>query len=206
MGHSKAKPAVLSLPGLEWCTTFSSSAGMALIPRQHDALRVLHALGIPALLAAYAPTLAGTVPIGVDIESSDLDVLCHASNIDAFAADVRRLYSGESGFDLRRPEKAGIPSVVADFVRDGWPVQIFAQPVPVERQRGWLHLVAEARLLALAGPDVRAAIRALKRSGVKTEPAFARLFGLPGDPYETLAALAHANEATLRAAIRSGGA
>ena len=59
-------------------------------------------------------------------------------------------------------------------------------------------MIAEARLLSLAGESAKQAIRALKKQGIKTEPAFARYFGLLGDPYETLYALADASEAKLR--------
>ena len=58
-------------------------------------------------------------------------------------------------------------------------------------------MVVEARLLRHGGPEVRHKIRQLKGQGLKTEPAFAAVFGLPGDPYQTLLALAELPEDTL---------
>ena len=66
------------------------------------------------------------------------------------------------------------------------PVELFAQPRPVEEQNGYLHLIAEARLLREGGEEALQAIRQLKFEGVKTEPAFGQYFCLPGDPYESL--------------------
>jgi hypothetical protein len=47
-------------------------------------------------------------------------------------------------------------------------------------------MLAEAHLLAGAGPEAKEAVRALKRAGMKTEPAFAQVFGLTGGAYEAL--------------------
>jgi hypothetical protein len=38
-------------------------------------------------------------------------------------------------------------------------------------------------------PQVREEIIRLKEKGIKTEPAFAQIFGLVGDPYDELLAL-----------------
>lgn len=61
------------------------------------------------------------------------------------------------------------------------PVEVFAQARPVRAQRARRHLVAERRLLEAAGEGGAEKIRRLKRRGVKTEPAFAEYFTLPGD-------------------------
>ena len=47
-------------------------------------------------------------------------------------------------------------------------------------------MVIEGRLLDLAGESFRHNVIELEQSGLKTEPAFARLLGLNGDPYEAL--------------------
>ena len=74
-------------------------------------------------------------------------------------------------------------------------VELFGQPCPVQRQRACRHLIAEARLLALGGAEARDAIRKRKRSGMKTEPAFADYFRLEGDPYDVLEALSDLSSA-----------
>ena len=81
------------------------------------------------------------------------------------------------------------------------PVEVFGQAVPVDQQRGYRHLLVEARFLELGGPRLRRAILELREEGLKTEPAFARALGLSGDPYERLWALSWCDDAELRAIL-----
>lgn len=157
--------------------------------RQRAALAVIESLGLWRDLAAFTPALAGTVPLGVDIEGSDLDVICRADDLGEFTERVTALYGAQECFRTKRYPARGVESVVAGFRHCGWEFELFAQPVPVARQYACLHLIAEAHLLEGAGPGARDAVRALKRAGRKTEPAFAEHFGLAGDPYEALAEL-----------------
>lgn len=171
-------------------------------PRQREAYETLVRLGVFTSLARYTPTLTGTIPIDVDIEASDLDIICEAHDLNVFEREVARLYGEFPGFEAHRAESTGAPASVINFVADRFPIQLFAQPIPVTRQKAYRHMIAEARLLRLAGSVAKEAIRVLKRRGIKTEPAFAHYFGLPGDPYETLYQLADASEAQLREIIR----
>jgi hypothetical protein len=173
-------------------------------PRQRDAHRVIEERGLWRDLTAFRPALAGTVPLDVDLAHSDLDVICEAHDLDAFAARVEALYGLCEGFCLARYPVRGVESVVSGFRLAGWSFELFAQPVPADRQWACLHLVAEARLLLLGGEPARQAVRELKRQGYRTEPAFAHTFGLPGDPYEELARLARVTDEVLRAVAGRG--
>jgi hypothetical protein len=93
--------------------------------------------------------------------------------------------------------------VIAKFSCGDFLVEIFAQPVPVQEQRGYRHLLVEDRLLRLGGKKARQEIRWLKLAGMKTEPAFAAYFHLPGDPYLTLLELAELDDARLRERLLS---
>ena len=156
--------------------------------RQRAAYETLTALGILETLAAYDARLAGTIPLDVDTPDSDLDILCQVqpAEMDAFARLLRDSYGQLPGFALARKQRYGRPIVVCDFTFCEFPIQVYGSPAPVDEQRAWVHLLAEAHLLAAAGPEARKAVRALKRAGMKTEPAFARVFGLTGDAYEAL--------------------
>ncbi len=167
--------------------------------RQREAYAVIEELGLFRDLAAYTPALAGTVPLGIDVESSDLDIICRARDLVEFSDRVRLLYDHQEAFGLSRQRVRGVESVVARFWYEGWTFELFAQDVPVAEQYACLHLLVEERLLRLGGAAARDAIRELKRQGLKTEPAFARYFGLAGDPYEELARLARAGDEELRA-------
>jgi hypothetical protein len=170
-------------------------------PRQRQAYAVIEGLGLFRDLAAYTPALAGTVPLDIDIEGSDLDVICRAKDLEEFNGRVRRLYAHQEAFGLSRQRVRGVESVVARFWYDGWSFELFAQDVPVAEQYACLHLLVEERLLRLGGAAARDAIRELKRQDLKTEPAFARYFGIAGDPYEELARLARAGDEELAAVV-----
>lgn len=66
--------------------------------RQRDAYRVLLQSGLFSILEAYTPYPAGTVPIDIDIPGSDLDILCEASDLNAFEMVVTQHFSGMKHF------------------------------------------------------------------------------------------------------------
>ena len=171
---------------------------------------MLQALDVFNRLRVYNPILAGTFPIGVDIEHSDLDIICEvgrlaaenkARGLAAFEDIVREAYGECSEFRIERTVVRDIPTVFARFVFDGLPIDIFGQPQPVSEQNAYRHLVVEARLLEISGNRARREIRKLKRNGLKTEPAFARYFHLEGDPYEVLFGLSLLEDSELKKAI-----
>lgn len=173
-------------------------------PRQRETHRILRELDLFAILGRYRPALAGTIPLGVDVEGSDLDILCEVYDPAGFEGLVADRFGGRDGFRIRASAFDGLPTVVANFT-SGLPVELFGQPRPAREQAAYRHLAAEARLLTLGGEPARRAIRALKRAGVATEPAFARAFGLRGDPYRVLADLADLSDEALGRLVRPFG-
>ncbi len=153
---------------------------------QQAAWRVLVALGILEILAPFQARLVGTIPIDVDIPGSDLDIICHAPDLDALARTLEAHFSYLPDFRFSRKQHYRQSVLICEFRYGGFPIQVYGSPTPVARQRAWVHLVAEAHLLAQGGAAAKAAVRALKLAGEKTEPAFAQVFGLAGDPYEVL--------------------
>lgn len=168
---------------------------------QRRAFQTLVSLRVFERLAAYDPVLVGTIPIDVDIKTSDLDVICDARNLDAFERDVREHFGAKRAFAIKRNVHHGVPAVIARFETDAFPIEIFGQPLRVAEQAAYRHMVVEARLLQLGGQGARDAIRELKRAGVKTEPAFAQHFNIAGDPYAALLDLFDKSDNELRAMI-----
>lgn len=157
--------------------------------RQRRAYRALQSLGVFDILRLYSPVLAGTIPLDIDVEQSDLDIICEVgatSDLTAFERAVKDTFGAREDFQIERTTVKGMPTVFARFTFDGLPVEIFGQPRPVTEQNAYRHMVVEARLLSIGGQDARRAIRQMRRAGLKTEPAFARYFDLAGDPYEAL--------------------
>lgn len=167
-------------------------------PRQRAALAVLRELDLFARLADYHPELAGTLPLPIHTDASDLDVLCEVHDPLAFVR-AAAAYAAMPAFTVEHPDVRGVPATLVRWRAGDFDVELFGQPIPVARQHGLRHLRLEARILALGGPAAVAAITAMKRAGIKTEPAFARYLGLAGpDPYLALLALEDHDDLALR--------
>lgn len=160
--------------------------------------------GLLADLAAYSPTLAGTFPLGLQIEGSDLDLLCSAPDLDDFEAALRAALARHS-VRLQRLERLSLSpeASVASVAWEGPLLEIFCQAIPVCQQQGFRHMVVEGRLLVAGGPRLRERVLAAKRGGLKTEPAFASVLGLPGDPYAALLELERWSWEELRALVEA---
>ncbi|GIO68990.1 alpha/beta hydrolase [Paenibacillus cookii] len=154
--------------------------------KQREAFAALDRLGIFRTLAAFSPVLAGTVPIDIDVEDSDLDIICEMREPEALEQVLIPAYGALERFALSRERMHGDRVIVCNFRFGPWPVEIFAQNRQVTQQNAYKHMVVEDRILKRLGPVFRDNVRKLKSSGVKTEPAFARLLGLEGDPYQRL--------------------
>ncbi|KGE13642.1 DUF4269 domain-containing protein [Sphingobacterium deserti] len=139
-----------------------------------------------AKLQAFQPFLAGTIPLDISIPSSDIDILCCANDLERFQKFVGDTFGDQHLFACSSLLVNGEPTVLATFKLDGFAVEIFAQRKPVKQQNGYLHLVKEWEILTAQGQEFKQKIIALKRAGMKTEPAFAHLLNIEGDPYEGL--------------------
>lgn len=170
--------------------------------RQRAAYRALSELNIFHVLQEYDPLLVGTIPLGIDLPESDLDVICETAQQDDFAGCLERNFNSHTGFVLKRKLINSLPSIIANFEQSGFAVEIFGQPRPVKQQTAYRHLLVEAQLLEIGGESARREIVRLKYNGMKTEPAFARYFNLPEDPYQILLELSWMEHAELAAFVR----
>lgn len=157
--------------------------------------------GLLDRLAPFRPLVAGTYPLGLHVEGSDIDVLCEVSAPAALESFVRAHPDWFANATVESADDVTPPACVVRLRLDGLAIEIFGQAVPVHRQVAFRHMIVEGRLLSLGGPALADRVRALKASGVKTEPAFARALGLTGDPYATLLDLEEATTDELRALV-----
>jgi hypothetical protein len=171
--------------------------------RQQRAYAVLQALNLWPTLVDFGPVLAGTIPLNIDIAGSDLDVLCEVALVETprFCELLQKHYGHRVGFQIRQQAIGGRASIVSSFRYRGQEIEIFAQAVPTVQQHGFRHLLVEAAVLEAGGEAWRRAVRRLKHQGLKTEPAFAALLQLPGNPYEALLELEGKSIAELQAYI-----
>lgn len=154
--------------------------------RQKKAYQELKQLDIFDKLKAYNPILTGTIPIDIDIPDSDLDIICECANHSKFSSIVTRHFGHKNGFKITSSQWNGIKATIAKFRIDSFEIEIFGQNIRTEQQNAYKHMLIEYQVLNKMGKDFRISIRKLKQEGLKTEPAFAKLLGLTGNPYEEL--------------------
>lgn len=154
--------------------------------RQQKAFEVLNENLILQKLSEFTPVLVGTIPINIAIDSSDLDLACHWKDKNHFIEIIKKNFSEEKDFQIYEREISGLKSVIANFFIADFEIEIFGQNIPVSKQYGFRHMLIEAEILEKYGEDFRRKIIELKQNGIKTEPAFAQLLDLKGDPYEAL--------------------
>lgn len=153
---------------------------------QQHAYHTLQKLDIFSVLSEFSPVLVGTVPIDIYIQDSDLDIICEVYHFTSFQSVVTDYFQKLDNFSYAHKVVADMPRAVVNFNYNGWAIQLFAQSIPAVEQNGFKHMVIEYRILQFLGEDCKQHIRALKLCGMKTEPAFAELLQLTGDPYEAL--------------------
>ncbi|AWG26621.1 DUF4269 domain-containing protein [Flavobacterium kingsejongi] len=154
--------------------------------RQQKAFRVLTDHTILDCISDFDPLLVGTIPIAIDLPSSDLDIICCWTDKIAFRNVLIAAFSHHEKFRATETIIAEIPTVLCHFILDSFEIEIFGQPLPTRKQSGYRHMLIEHRLLEQKGSGFRQQVVALKAKGHKTEPAFALLLGLLGDPYAAL--------------------
>jgi len=157
--------------------------------RQKRAYEVLEKYQVFEKLKPYSPVLAGTIPIEIDVENSDLDIICEVNLKfeEDFLNDISmsRLVPGDTDVKVENIIIDGEKSIVLNFMLEEFPIEIFGQNKPSLEQNAYLHMLAEYKILKEKGEDFKYKIIELKKQGIKTEPAFGLLMGLD-NPYEDL--------------------
>lgn len=131
------------------------------------------------ILAAYQPTVVGSMPLGLQVSESDLDVACEAADLDEFEANLAAHAATMITCQWRRPSNP--PSSVTRVSLSGMTIEVFAQPLPVTEQLAFRHMIIEGRLLRVFGHQLHDEVVRLKLAGMSTEAAFAQTLGLSAD-------------------------
>lgn len=140
-------------------------------------------------LKKYSPVLAGTIPIEIDIEDSDLDIICEVDLRfeEDFLKDLifSRFIPHDAEVKIEYSVLDGEKCITINFMLEEFPIEIFGQNKPVKEQNAYRHMIAEYKILQEKGESFKQKIIELKKQGIKTEPAFGMLLGLE-NPYEDL--------------------
>ncbi|GGI15228.1 DUF4269 domain-containing protein [Gottfriedia solisilvae] len=154
-------------------------------PRQQKAYHTLSRLNIMEDLREFNPILCGTIPIGIDIKDSDLDIIIEVRDFQYFENMIRNLYGLKYNFKISHSIIRDIPVITVNFNFEEFEIEIFGQATPVQKQNAYIHMVIE-HLIMEQFPNIRSEVIHLKEQGYKTEPAFCKILGLEGDPYDSL--------------------
>ena len=153
---------------------------------QQKAWEALRELRVFERLSLFKPVLAGTFPLDLAVDGSDLDILCEVSDFEAFQRVCRGNFAGQKDFRISSREINGLASTIVRFEAGDLLFEIFAQSQPVEMQDAYRHMVVEWELLQTTLKGRAQDIRRLKNEGLTTEESFAALLHMEGDPYRGL--------------------
>jgi hypothetical protein len=145
------------------------------------------------VLADYDPLLTGTLPLGLDLPDTDLDVICQVEDFTAFCTVMRAMYGEYDEFECTTTARGGIPSAACSFRYNRFRVKVVGQPVPTRDQDAYRRTTAAARLLRMAGETALEEVRRLRVAGMQTSLAVSAYFQLEGEPEQALAELANAS-------------
>lgn len=157
--------------------------------KQRHVYEVINQLRIFEKMAEYNPVLCGTLPIGIEVDGSDLDIVMEVHDFEQFKNKSITLYEHLEGFICKQKMIRSSSVIKVNFTFGGFEFELFGQPVPVQQQNAYRHMIVEHHLLTIY-PNIKDEIILLKKQGLKTEPAFAHILGLKGDdPYDDLLVL-----------------
>jgi hypothetical protein len=114
--------------------------------KQERAFEVLNKYQIFSKLKICSPILAGTIPIEIDIEGSDLDIICEVKDMAEFEKLLLHVFPE---FDLK-VEKIIINEdecIVCNFELEEFSIEIFGQNKPTTEQNAYRHMIAEYKIL-----------------------------------------------------------
>lgn len=153
--------------------------------KQKRAYEVLIKYQIFEKLKDYSPILAGTIPIEIDIDGSDLDIICEVKDRTKFEDVLLKILPENIDFKIEKNIINGEDCTILNGVLEEFTIEIFGQNKPTTEQNAYRHMIAEYRILQEKGEEFKQKIIELKKKGIKTEPAFGILLGLE-NPYEDL--------------------
>ncbi len=137
--------------------------------RQRRAYEILAKHRIFEKLKYYSPILAGTIPIEIDIEGSDLDLIFEVGLgfEEDFLHDLMSSKFIPHDVAVEYPIVNGEKCITLNFMLEGFPIEIFGQNKPTTQQNAYLHMIAEHKILQEKGEEFKHKIIELKKQESK---------------------------------------
>ena len=137
-------------------------------------------------LRQFNPILVGTFPLGINIETSDIDIIGSTNNFsDTFDYLVKN-FSEFHDFKIQLNDQNQTKYILCSFWIKRFRIEIFLENKNPKEQVAYKHMLIEANILNQKDENFKQEIIDLKNKGLKTEEAFALLLGLEGDPFQKL--------------------
>jgi hypothetical protein len=138
-------------------------------------------------LKTYHPIVVGTIPIEINIANSDIDIIGEIGDFEETASELIRKFSYFHQFRLEQKQNTETSKIlVCNFWIDEFEIEIYLENKNSINQNAYRHMFIEHKLLQKYDKTFRDEIIRLKQNGYKTEPAFAKVLHLKGDPYKAL--------------------
>ncbi|GAA0452242.1 DUF4269 domain-containing protein [Alkalibacillus silvisoli] len=150
--------------------------------KQRQAFHAIQELNLLNDFTQYNPVVCGTIPLQIDIDSSDLDVILNVHDFDYFERKALNLYRDLSEFRIKRTMIKNQPVIKINFHYHEFEFELFGQNQPTHNQHAYLHMIIQAAILN-ERPKLKDEVIILKQQGYKTEPAFCSVLNIEGDSY-----------------------
>lgn len=165
---------------------------------QKKSFEVLKKVKIFEVLQEFEPILVGTIPLGIYVNKSDLDIICCVHEFERFENLLIEEYGKCDRFQINSTKEV----LVCNFFVEEMEIEIYASEQKSTSGAGYRHMLIEHRILELAGKTFHDKIVELKQNGLKTEPAFASLLQLEGNPYDVMLELENKSDEAILEYVR----
>ena len=153
------------------------------VEKNVELFQALKQLNIFSEFKNFSPLISGTFPLDIQIENSDVDILMQTDDLVGLQNLLHFKYGQHKHYHSTIVKNPNGRALVVDFEYAGFVFEVYAEDKPTVLQNSNLHFILEERILKLATADFRNKILELKKSCIKTEPAFAQVLKISGDAY-----------------------
>ncbi|HCN48177.1 MAG TPA: DUF4269 domain-containing protein [Chryseobacterium sp.] len=150
---------------------------------QKEIYKILVNKKIIKKLEKYDPKLVGSIPLQINTQTSDVDLICCYNNHASFIEDITSKFCHQKNFSITNSKEYGEETITINFDLSGFHLEIFSQKTQTTNQLAYRHLILEEKILNEYGENFKNKIIELKQIGMKTEPAFCKLLKISGNPY-----------------------
>ena len=140
--------------------------------------RVLTSHSVFENLHGFDPLLIGTIPLNIDIEKSDLDIICCWKSKNLFIETLIENFAHHRAFLLTEKKIANHETILATFQIDEFEIEIFGQNRPTKQQEGYRHMMIEHKILSSNDETFRQKIIYLKKARINHRTSFCKTIEL----------------------------